>query len=191
MHDIIRRNEKYLKFMLVIVGLGVISGFIYYQVLNDDIKVNIINTLNDYNNFRYNFILKDLIVMSFILVLSFFIIGMPIIILYLFYECLSIGLLVSIFTTTFGVKGFIYSILFILINKFIVLIFKILFLKKIINISRYIIGLIIYKRDVAIRDKLFINFKNSLYIIVFVFIFNIILYFLSFFIFKYLSFLLN
>ena len=52
-------------------------------------------------------------------------------------------------------------------------------MKKIINISRYIIGLVIYKNDSTVKNKLFLNFKNSLYIILFVLIINIVLYMTS------------
>jgi len=186
-----KKNKKYLNFVLVIVLIGLAFGFIYYQFLSENIKESITSTLNDYNSFRYNFIIKDLIIMSLLLVSSFFVIGIPLSIFYLFYESLSIGFLINIFFVSFGIKGLIYSLLYILLNKLITFLLSIIFIYKVINIGRFIIGVFIYKKDEFIKDKIILNFKNSLYIIVFVLIINIILYFISPLIFENLSFLLK
>lgn len=179
MQTALKRHSKYLKFCLFIIGISILIGIFYYQIQSNDIKNNIINTLNNSNNFRYNAIFKDLIIMSLLLVASFFIIGMPLSIFYLFYESMGIGFLLSIFFATFKIKGLLYIIIYIFFYKTIPLILIIFFIKKIINISRYIIGLIIYKNDNNVKNKLFLNFKKSLYIIVFVLIINIILYNIS------------
>lgn len=191
MQNILEKNKKYLKFVLVIALIGLLFGFFYYHFLSSEVQESIANTLDNYNNFQYNFILKNLIIMSLILVLSFLIIGIPLSVFYLFYESVSIGFLLSIFVASFGLKGLIYALLYILINKILTYILILLFIQKIINIGRLIIGIFVYKRDTLIKDKIIVNFKNSLYIIVFVLIINIILYFISPIIFNYLSFLLN
>jgi len=191
MQKLIEKNKKYIKFILIIIIVGIVSGFIYYYFLNDVLQLKITNTLNNYTSFRYNFILKDLIIMSFVLVLSFFVIGIPISIFYLFYEGLSIGFLINIFVVSFSIKGLLYVLLYLLINKILTLILKIIYIQKIINIGRYIIGLVIYKKDNLIKNKLVVNFKNSLYIIIFILIINVILYFISPLIFDKLSFLIN
>ena len=176
---------------MIVASIGLLSGFLYYYLLDSDTKINIINTLMEVNNFRYNFILKDLIIMSLLLVLSFFTVGIPLSIFYIFYECLSIGFLINIFFVSFGIKGFIFILLYILVNKILTFILKIIFIQKTINIGRFIIGIFIYKSDEAIKDKIIINFKNSLYIIVFVLVINIILYFVSSFVFSNLEILLK
>lgn len=191
MWQLLKKNKKYLKFVLMVVIIGLLFGFVYYHFLSSDTKLNINNTLIDFSNFRVNNILKDLIIMSLILVLSFFIVGIPLSIFYLFYESLSIGFLLNIFFASFGIKGIIYSIIYIFINKLLTFILMIIFIQKTINIGRYIIGIFIYKKDEEVRNKLILNFKNSLYIIVIVLIINIILYFISPIIFKSLSFLIN
>ena len=191
MQQILKKNKKYLMFIFIVVLIGIVCGFIYYHFLNTEIQIQIADTLKNYNNFRYNFIVKYLVIMSLLLVLSFFIIGVPLSILFLFYESLSIGFLINIFLASFGISGLIYSSLFILINKLISFILIICFIQKTINIGRFIIGMFIYKKDEVIFDKLIFNFKNSLYIILFVLLTNIILYFLSPFIFEYFSFLLK
>ena len=178
-------------FIFILILIGLLCGFIYYHFLSVETQNQIANTIKNYSNFRYNFIIKDLIIMSLILVLSFFIVGVPLSILFLFYESLSIGFLINTFFVSFGISGLLYSFAFIIINKLITLILIIFFIQKVINIGRLIIGVFIYKKDEIIFDKLTVNFKNSLYIILFVLIINIILYFASPYVFQYLSFLLK
>jgi len=191
MQNIINRNKKYLKFVFVIIVIGLISGFLYYHFLNSEVQENIINTIKDYTIFNSNYIFKDLIITSVILVSSFFIMGIPLAIFFLFYESISLGFLINIFFVAFKLKGLIYIALYILINRLLVFFLIILFLQKIINIGRLVIGIILSKNDKTIRDKLIVNFKNSIYIIIFILIINVIVYFVSPLIFKYLSFLLK
>ena len=179
MQKLLKSNKKYFLCVLVIIGVGILAGFIYYNLLINDVKLNIIDTLKNYPKFTYNAILKDLIFMSIIIVLSFIIIGMPLGIFYLFYESLAMGFIMQIFLVTFKFKGFLFALLYLIINKLIPLILIIFFLRKIINISRYVIGLLIYKNDVNIKNKIFLNFKNSLYILTITLVINIILYFVS------------
>lgn len=187
----IRRDKKYLFFILCVIGLGLISGILYYNFLDDVVKESIVTSLNNFNSFQYNFILKDLIIMSLLIVLSFFVIGLPLSVLYLFYEGFSISFLISIFFATFKIKGLLYIIIYILINKVLTLILLVIFIRKIINISRFIVGFILYKKETILLDKIVINFKNAIYIILFVLILNILLYFITPYIFSSLAFLIK
>lgn len=191
MQKLLKSNKKYLTFVVTIIGIGLLFGVIYYHFLESSVQENIILTLSNFTNFEYNAILKDLIIMSLTLVLSFIVIGTPLSIFYLFYESFSIGFLINIFFAAYKLKGLLYIILYLIINKLLTIILIIFFIRKIINISRLIIGLIIYKNDNIIKNKLIINFKNSLYIIIFTLIINSILYFISPYITEYLSFLLK
>lgn len=179
MRKIIARNKKYLLLVGIIIGLGVIIGFFYYQFLSSDTKLNIINTIKDANGLQNNGIIKDLIIMSLLLVMSFLIIGMPFSIFYLFYEGISNGFIISIFLDAFNLPGLIFILLYILVNNILILFLMVIFVRKLINISRYMIGLIIYRKDNILKEKIIWNFQNSLYILVFVLIINIILYFIS------------
>ena len=189
MQHIIKKNKRYFNFILVIFLIGILSGIIYFQFLNHETKNEIIETIKLYKTFNSNYIIKDLIVMSVILVSSFFVIGLPIVIFYYFYECLSFGFIFNVFIVTFKLKGIIYSLIYIILNRFIYLILMILFIKKIINISSLVIGLLINKNNNNI--KIINNFKNAIYIILFVLIINIVIYFISPIVLEKLSFLLN
>ncbi len=179
MRKIIARNKKYLLLVGIIIGIGIIIGFFYYQFLSSDTKLNIINTIKDANVLQNNGIIKDLIIMSLLLVMSFLIIGLPFSIFYLFYEGISNGFIISIFLDAFNLPGLIFILLYILVNNILILFLMVIFVRKLINISRYMIGLIIYRKDNILKEKIIWNFQNSLYILVFVLIINIILYFIS------------
>ena len=191
MKNIIKHNKYLLLFILSIIVVGLITGFVYFYFLKDNTRLDIINTIKNTNNYSYNFILKDLFIMSLILVMSFFLIGAFLNIFNIFYDSFSIGFLINIYFTTFNINGLIYILIYIFVTKLIVILFKIIFLKKTINISRFVIGKIIYKKDNYLKDKIMINFKNALYIIIIVIICNIIILFISPIIMNNMSFLLK
>ncbi len=191
MQKLISNHKKYLLFVTIIIAIGLLGGILYYQFLDSEVKNNIVNTLNNLTSFTNNNTLKYLIIMSLLLVSSFFIIGIPLSIFYLFYESLSLGFLLNVLYASYHLKGIIYFLLDFLINKLLILILIIFFIKKIINISRYIIGYLIYRHDNTIKDKIIINFKKCLYTILIIFIINLILSFISPTIFSKLSFLIK
>ena len=183
--------KKYLIFVITVVLIGILGGVLYYHFLNESIQNDITNTLLNTSSFTYNGTIKDLIIMSLLLVLSFLIIGSPLAIFYLFYEGVAIGFLLNIFFATFKLKGLIYILIYLLINKVISLFVMLFFIYKIINISRLLIGLLIYKNNDNIKNKIILYFKNALYLLVIMLIINLILYFVSPYILKYLNFLLK
>ncbi len=191
MYNGFKKNKKYFLFIMTILLIGLVGGIIFFLVQKSDLREDIKNLLLNMNNYHYNAILKDLIITSILLVLSFFVIGIPLGLFYLFYEGLSIGFMLITFLVTYSFKGLIYMIIYLLVNKLIPLILMAFFMQKIINIGRLMIGFLIYKKDHLIRDKIIINFKNALYILVFILIFDIIIYFLSPFIFQNLVFLIK
>jgi len=186
-----KRNKKYLLFVLFILVIGIVLGMAYYFFIDEDIKLSIINTLNNNISFNNNFILKNLTIMSILLVLSFFIIGIPLSLFYLLYDSFSVGFLISMFFSIYKIKGLLYLFIYIILCKIPVLILMIIFIKKIIYIGKFIIGKIIYKKYYNYNDRIFMNFKKSLYIILFNLILNIIIYLISPLIFDNITFLLK
>ena len=184
------RNKFYL-IVVIVIGLGLLSGFIFYNSIDNGIKENIIITLKNLTNYRYNFILKDLIIMSMLLVFSFLLVGAPLGIFYLFFEGFSISFLISIFIAAFKIKGFMFIIIYIIFNKLIVLLLIIVFIKKIVGITKNIASYMLYKKDKIIVEKTITNFKNCIYIIIFALIINIILFFVSPIVLDYFLFLLK
>lgn len=173
-----QNNKKYFLFIAIILLFGFLFGIFYYVFLNNEVKVNISNSILDIS-INHNVLIKDLIVMSILLVTSFFVVGGFFGLFYLFYETLSYGFLISVYFDNFGFSGILYSLIFILLNKLLILILMILFIKKVLNVSRLIIGRIIYRRDYSLKNKLLLNATNSLYMIIFVVIINLCIYYVS------------
>ena len=190
MQKLIMKHKKYLLFVVTIVLIGILLGIIYYQLLDNNTKNDIINTLVNFNTFKYNAILKNLIILSTLLISSFFGIGIFLSIFYIFYEGISWGFLLNIFYASFKIKGIIYFFLYLLINKLLVFILIVFFTYKIINISRYVIGYLLYKNSET-SNKILINFRKCLYSILIIFIIDIVLYYVSPIIFNSLKFLLK
>ncbi len=173
-----RINKKYFLTVLCLIGVSFILGCLYYFLIPMDSKLKIMDIVSNLNNWHYNCILKDLIVMSLLLITSFFIIGIPLCILYLFYESFSLGFLSLSIIMLFKIKGFLFITMFLLL-KLIPFIMIIIFLKKVLTIGRLKIGSLIYKREISLKERINHNFNNSLYIILFVFIINVFNYFIS------------
>ena len=175
----IKKHKLFITIVALLILIGFICGLFYFFFVSKSLKTNIYDTIKSLDVIHYNAILKDLIIMSLLLISSFLIIGIPLSIFYLFYESFSLGFLTITFISLFPIKGIIFIILYLLINKLLTLFLMIIFIYKIITISRLSIGFIIYKKDLNIQEKIIKNFKNSLYIIIFVLIINILLYFIS------------
>ncbi len=191
MQSLLTKNKNYFLFTGIIILIGILAGVLYFQLLNNDVHERIKETIVSLNYFKSNAILKDLIIMAIILVLTFFIIGVPLGIFFIFYESVTMGFIISVFFSIYKIKGLVFAILYLLITRLLTLILVVIFIKKIINIGRYIIGFLIYKKDEIIKEKILLNFRNSLYIIIFVLIINIILYFSSSYILKPLFFIIK
>ena len=97
----LKKNKLFILFFLIIMIIGFTSGLIYYFLLSSSLKTDVINTLNSLTTIRYNAILKDLIIMSLLLVSSLLIIGIPLSIFYLLYESFSWGFITLAFLNTF------------------------------------------------------------------------------------------
>ena len=147
----ILNHKKYILFILSIFITFLIWGFIYYYSLKDNIVINISN-MNLYN------LLINIIIYSIILTFSFLLIGFPISIIYLGYESF---ILVFLFNTMFK-KGII-MLLYIPI-KIISLFLLIIFIYRLLNISKYTLRYIIYREE-YIKNKMIFNYKNNIYII--------------------------
>ncbi len=174
-----KKSRLFMLIMAIIVLLGFFLGILYYLILDNNIKQSIIDTFLNLNNLRINDILKDLLIMSLLLTLSFFIIGIPIGLFYLIYDGFTLGFIFLTFLNIYKIKGIFYILIYFLFCKIPIIILMFLFLRKIINIGRLIIGMIIYKKEITIKEKIINNFINALYIILFVLIINILKYLLT------------
>ena len=171
--------KKYLAFIFILLLIGVISGIIYYYNLDSNIKENVINTLAEYKIVNINNIFKHFLILAIILVLSIFVVGVPLAIFYLYFEGVTIGFTITIFTIKFGISGLLYGIIYNLATKLFFLFLLVIFLNKIFNITKIIISKIAYRNYHGFKTNIVLKFKSSLIILIIIFINDLIIYLTS------------
>lgn len=158
----IKFDKKYVFFSLIIVILGIITGSLFIVILNSSDKNLVIEYISDFignikNSSINNIdILKNTLITNYIVIFIFIIVGFtcflfPINILILFYKSFILGFSLSSFILTYGLKGTLLSVTYIIPHLIInILIFTLITaftLRKAINMIKCIIN----KKDVNMR----------------------------------------
>ncbi len=114
-------------------------------------KTSFIPILNQYqekiNGLTWLNLITHFTILTFLLITSIVLIGIPFYFIVLFIEGINIGFLATIFFLIFKIKGFIFSIFFIIFTNFFIIAFLFLLFPKCLEISRNIISHFLYKKD--------------------------------------------
>ena len=134
---------KYKKFILmIIIVLSVLFGVFLFNKLSDENVEFIIKSANSMNYVSIKTLLIHFLLLTVSFLLSFFGIGIIILILYLFFEGIVIGFMGSFFIYLYHLKGVIYFSLYILIFKalliFLLIILTIKFYKLFKTMIKYL-----------------------------------------------------
>ena len=141
-------RKKYLfLFMGILTLIGTLVG-LYLSFKNINIlKDNVYYYINNRQNLQFNYIYIHFFFLVISFIGSFFIIGLPLLCTLIFYQGLSLGFLLGIFSLTLSIKGFVYAIIFFSVTQLFYLIILSFFFIKCFNITRKTIGKIIYKTN--------------------------------------------
>ena len=141
-------RKKYLfLFMGILTLIGTLVG-LYLSFKNINIlKDNVYYYINNRQNLQFTYIYIHFFFLVIIFIGSFFIIGLPLLCTLIFYQGLSLGFLLGIFSLTLSIKGFVYAIIFFTVTQLFYLIILYFFFIKCFNITRKTIGKIIYKTN--------------------------------------------
>ena len=141
-------RKKYLfLFMGILTLLGTLAG-LYLSFKNINIlKDNVYYYINNRQNLQFNYIYIHFFFLVISFIGSFFIIGLPLLCTLIFYQGLSLGFLLGIFSLTLSIKGFVYAIMFFTVTQLFYLIILSFFFIKCFNITRKTIGKMIYKTN--------------------------------------------
>src|SRR5574344_2191955 len=105
-------NKNFIKFLVLLIVMGILVGIFLYLNENDLIKTSINSQISNLNNLikttHQNNILSHLIIISALIILSFTVIGLPIILFYFFYEGVSLGFLISALIKYKGLNGLLF-----------------------------------------------------------------------------------
>ena len=157
-------DKKTFYFLAIISIIGIITGALFMTVLSTGDKEIVSNSLKDYitniGSIKYNFkefinnFILNILYASIIWLLGISVIGLPIVIITIFFKSFLISFTVSSFIINYKFKGLIYSLIYIfphmIINLIIYLYLGIYSIKLSINLIK------------AICSKKNINFKNSM-----------------------------
>lgn len=173
-------NKKICLFFSIIFTIGIIIGFIFLIYLEESskelISLNINEWLQSLSTSHINSILEHIIILSTLAILSVFVIGLPLIIFFVFYNGFSIGFLLMSLIEIFGVKGLIYGLIYLIITKGIYLFFLTIFILALIKIIILIIKRLIWHQKMN-KNLLVTYCKRILICIGVIILSDIILYF--------------
>ncbi len=179
-------------FIITLIIIGIIFGIMYFYMQEDlsktliyDKLANISSIIKDSNQ---KMIVVHLITIVILLFLSYSIIGMPLILFYLFYECTSLGFLIASFYASFSIKGVIFALIYILISKAIYIICLVYICYIALKITKKLLRVLLLKEQESLYTllkNLFLKLGIALVVII---IYDLFLYFgankiLSFFLF--------
>ena len=145
------KNNNLVRFAVALFLFGLAVGAVVYFSFKPNLS-NYIEQFKDtiVSNNNNTFLLNILIICG-IFLSSITIIGVPLIVFYIFYEGLSIGYTMSLFISLFGYKGALFYILFLIVVKLIFLALSLFFSLVSIKYSYSFIKSAIAKN----REKLF------------------------------------
>ncbi len=159
----IRFDKKYVLFSLILVVLGIVTGSLFIVILNNTDKNLVIEYISDFtSNIKNSSInnldlLKNALINNYIVIFLLLIIGFtsflfPINVLVLFYKSFIIGFCLSSFILTYGIKGSLLSIFYILPHLLINILIFCLLTAFTLKISISMIKCVIKKKDVNMRQ---------------------------------------
>ena len=173
-------NKKFYLFLSIIFVIGLILGVIFLIYLDEASKdilfLNINEWLQRISNSNINNIVLHIIMLSAMFLLSIFLIGIPFVLFFAFYNGFSVGFTVTSLISIFGIKGLLYGIIYVIITKGIYLFFLSIIIVSLLRVSLIILKSIFNKENID-KEKLALLLKKNLICIAIILINDIILYF--------------
>ncbi len=174
MKNIIRSNNHILKekkkymFLLIILLIGIISGIIFIFLIKNNDKdliknnYNIIFNTKNINTFKtfINSLSYNLISLLIIYILAVSIIGIPIIITYLFIKGFIFGLTISSIINIYFFKCIIFSLTYIFPHQLVLLLLYVLISFYAISFSIKLFRFLFFKENI-ILNKYFLNMNKK------------------------------
>lgn len=170
---VINIDKKTLYFLLIISTIGIITGALFMTVLSSSDKEIISNSLSDYitNIGSYKFDLKmfinnfiiNILYATVIWIIGISVIGLPIVIIIIFFKSFLISFSISTFIINYKFKGLLYSIVYVLPHMLIYLLIYLYLGIYSIKLSSSIIKALIGHKNINFKDSMKVYFKLYLF----------------------------
>lgn len=187
-------GKKLYLFLGIIFIVGIIAGIFFLFYLDEASKEIIFLNINDWiqglEKNHINLIVNHLIILSSLFITNLFIIGLPFVLFFIFYNGFSMGFIISSLINILGIKGLLYGIIYILISKGVYIFFLSIFAVTLIKIV-FIVVFKLLKGIKINKDLLILLVKKALICIAIILIYDIILYFFGTKLINIFNFLLN
>ncbi len=175
----IKRYLQARKYLLLFLGIIFLIGFgigMFLGITNiEDLRYSVISYASNMGGASFNYLYFHFFMVVISVLLSFCLIGVPLLCAIIFYEGMSIGFLTSIFGLTYGLKGLLFSVLLLLVTKFIYMLLLIFLFSKCLQIARRMIGRFLYKSK---NNELMIHLvKGALVIVLGIIFYDTLLFF--------------
>ena len=162
-------DKKTFLFLAIICIIGIITGSLFMTVLSSEDKEIVTNSLNDYivnigsikmnfSTFLSNFILNILYAII-IWILGISIIGLPIVIIIIFFKSFVISFSISAFIINYKFKGILYALAYIFPHMIINLLIYLYLGVFSIKISSSIVKGILIKKNINLKDSMITYIK--------------------------------
>ena len=167
MNNLIIKKKKYV-FLLTLTLLGILCGIIFITFISKDDKYVLVKELDLFfkNTDKINYIetfktclLNNFISIIILYILAISIIGIPFILLFLFVKGFIVGFSISSIINTYKFKGILYQFAYLFPHKFLLLIIYILLGFYSINFSIRLFKSLFLKEDI-ILSKYFLNLNK-------------------------------
>lgn len=171
--NIVLPDKKINYFVFSIIVIGIITGSIFFTMISNDDKTEVINLINNFlnsiksNSFDSGLAFKNSLISNLILIVLIWIFGMSVIglifnIFIVYIKGFILGFSISSFIATFKLKGLVYSFAYIFPSQIINIITITVIGIYSVVFSIYLIKLVIHKK---------ISSKNMLkkYFVIFIF----------------------
>lgn len=183
-----KRHAVILTFLSVIFLISIIVGIILYLKSSNETKQYINQLFQNFKdellNNNINNIYKHLIILLLLFILSFTAIGYLLGVAYLFYEGMSISYSISALCANYALKGFAFGIIYNMFFKFIFIILYIFILLKLFDLVKILLDKVIFKNNINFKGNIKRIVYSVLFIILIIFINDIIIYIFSNFLIK-------
>ena len=173
-------SKKYYLFLMIIFAIGIILGFIFLIYLDESSKDLIFLNINDWlqnlENTNINNIISHILILSSLFILSLFIVGLPLVLFFPFYNGFGLGFTLMTLIDIFGIKGLLYGLIYIIITKGLFLFFSFIFIISLLKINILVFKRIFHSQKIS-KDNLSLLLKRSLICIAIILLGDIIIYF--------------
>ena len=156
---IMLKNNNTVKFVVTLFLVGIFIGIIANITFKPEISPYLNDFTREVSSDNLNTFLLNIALISGVFILSISIVGLPIILFYIFYEGFSIGFTLISFALVFGIKGFLFYLLYFVIVKLIFIICALYFVFMSTRFYIRLINALIHKK----QEEIYGVFVNQLY----------------------------